>query len=229
MSKKTSASKALVPVGKTTAYPIADTQVQATQIFRVPSRHPRGDGPWEREADKLAWLDHTTGLACTILRQESGVLGGYVGVTEDHPLYGYEIDAVPSALGISPHGGLDYAAPCESGPEETSICHPSDLAARHRKRPNRSAEDRGEDDAPLWWFGFECNKNHDLVPGQQESSDDLGAENGRIYRDEAYVYTQTRNLALQLKTLTRLDGDSGVPLDLSASSPPVGLDPERRR
>ena len=146
-------------------------------------------------------------------------------MTEEHPLYGYNVDAVPAVLAISPHGGLDYAARCQSGPEETSICHPSDLS---RKRPGKT-EASGDDHQPLWWFGFETNKNHDLVPGKRERSNNLGAENGRVYRGEAYVYEQTRKLALQLKALTQSEGDRGVPLDLSASSPPVGLDPERRR
>ena len=120
--KKAPQSRALVPVGEAKTYPIATTEIEATQLFHVPARHPRGPGPWEHEVDKIAWIDAATGLACTILRQPDGVLGGYVGVGEDHPLFGFEKDAVPGALGISPHGGLDYAATCKRGPEETSVC-----------------------------------------------------------------------------------------------------------
>lgn len=226
--KKTSDSRALVPVGQTKSYPIANTEVQATQVFHVPARHPRGSGPWQHEADKIAWTDAATGLPCTILRQPDGTLGGYVAVTEDHPLYGFRVDAVPGALGISPHGGLDYAARCQSGPEETSICHPSDMPRRSYNRPRPADTGDSEDHRPLWWFGFECDKNHDLVPGRQVRTNDLGAENGRIYRDEAYVYGQTCKLARQLKSLTQDESDGGGALDLSRSSPPVGLDPERR-
>ena len=224
--KKTTASQALVPVGGTKTFPIADTQVEATQVFHVPARHPSGDGPWKHEPDKLAWVDASTGLACTILRQEDGVLGGFVGVGDDNPLFGFEVDAVPSALGISPHGGLDYAAPCEDGPTEITVCHPK---TANRKRPGRSkdGDDNHGSHEPLWWFGFHCDRNHDLVPGRQVNPNDLGAENGRVYRDIAYVYAQTCRLARLLKAAVDGKSDSDTQLD-PASPPPVGLDPERR-
>ena len=228
--KKTTASQALVPTGGTKTYPIAGTHIEATQVFPVPARHPSGDGPWQQEPDKLAWVDAATGLPCTILRQEDGVLGGYTGVGEDHPLFGFEVDAVPGALGISPHGGLDYAAMCEDGPAEITICHPISASHRARKRPGWSKDGDDGDDShqPLWWFGFQCNRNHDLVPGRQVNPNDLGAENGRVYRDIAYVYSQTCRLARQLRAAMDGKNDSDTKLD-TASPPPVGLDPERRR
>ena len=228
--KKTTASQALVPTGGTKTYPIAGTHIEATQVFHVPARHPSGDGPWQQEPDKLAWVDAATGLPCTILRQEDGVLGGYTGVGEDHPLFGFEVDAVPGALGISPHGGLDYAAMCEDGPAEITICHPISASHRARKRPGWSKDGDDGDDShqPLWWFGFQCNRNHDLVPGRQVNPNGLGAENGRVYRDIAYVYSQTCRLARQLRAAMDGKNDSDTKLD-TASPPPVGLDPERRR
>lgn len=228
--KKNPTSQALVPVGETRTYPIAGTQIEATQVFHVPARHPSGDGPWQHEPDKLAWVDASTGLACTILRQADGELGGYVGVGEDHALFGFQVDAVPGALGISPHGGLDYAATCQTGPEETTICHPIPNQRGARKRPGRSkdGDDGHGSHQPLWWFGFQCDRNHDLVPGRRSYANDLGAENGRVYRDIAYVYTQTCRLARQLRAAVDGRGDSDTQLDPS-SPPPVGLDPERRR
>lgn len=225
--KKTTTSRALVPFGKTRTYPIADTQIEASQVFHVPARHPSGDGPWQHEADKVAWVDAATGLACTILRQEDGEMGGYVGVDEDHPLFGFQVDAVPGSLGISPHGGLDYAAPCEDGPASITICHPIALP---KKRPSRSkdGDDHHGSHQPLWWFGFQCDRNHDLVPSRRSRTSDLGAENGRVYRDIAYVYSQTCKLARQLKAAIDGKCDSDTQLD-PASPPPVGLDPERRR
>ena len=225
--KKITASQALVPVGGTKTYPIADTQIEATQVFHVPARHPSGDGPWKHEPDKLAWVDASTGLACTILRQEDGVLGGFVGVDEDNPLFGFEVDAVPGALGISPHGGLDYAAPCEDGPPEITICHPK-TANRERPGRGKDGDDNHGSHEPLWWFGFQCDRNHDLVPGRRPYTNDLGAENGRVYRDIAYVYSQTCRLARQLRSAVDGTSDSDTQLD-PASPPPVGLDPERRR
>ena len=225
-------SRALVPAGQTKPYPIASTTIEASQIFRVPQRHPSGEGPWQNESDKIAWTDSATGLPCTILRSEDGSLGGYVGVRNDHPLFGFTVDALPGALGISPHGGLDYAATCQRGPEETSICHPSPTA-RQPRRPSRgdaqaSGEGR-EGHEPLWWFGFQCNKNHDHVPGRYPGlMPGIGHENGKTYRDEAYVYSQTTRLALQLHSIGNPSATDGTSLDPSDSSPPVGLDPERR-
>ena len=43
--RKAAASQALVPAGGTKTLPIADTQIEATQVFHVPERHPLGDGP----------------------------------------------------------------------------------------------------------------------------------------------------------------------------------------
>ena len=228
--KENPSGQALVPVGETRTYPIAGTQIDATQLFHVPARHPSGDGPWQDEPDKLAWVDASTGLACTILRQPNGVLGGYVGVGEDHPLFGFDVDAVPGSLGISPHGGLDYAATCEDGPEEITICHPASAFRGGSKRPSRSID--GEvghaGHRPLWWFGFQCDRNHDLVPGRRSRTNDLGAENGRVYRDIAYVYGETCRLAQQLRATVDGKGDSDTQPD-PAPPPPVGLDPERRR
>ena len=209
---------ALVPVGKTVTYPIASTAIEATQLYHVPARHPRGAGSWQRERDKVAWVDSATGLACTILRDRDGSLGGYVAVTADHPLFGFEADAIPSAFGITPHGGIDQARGCEDGPEEITICHP-------RPRPTLSARLPAGDD--LWWFGFRCDKNHDYIPRAQVA-DDLCAENGRVYRTEGYVYGETIKLAGQLAALTGEGGSSGVPLATSAA-PPIGLDPETKR
>lgn len=225
--KKTTASQSLVPAGGTKSYAIAGKKIEATQIFHVPERHPLGDGPWQQEPDKLAWVDPSTGLPCTILREPDGVLGGYVGVDEDHPLFGFEVDAVPGALGISPHGGLDYAAMCEDGPEEITICH---TIRAHRGAKNRASRVNDDDAShrPLWWFGFQCDRNHDLVPGRQVNANDLGAENGRVYRDIAYVYSQTCRLARQLRAAVDGTSESDTQLD-PASPPPVGLDPERRR
>ena len=224
----TSTSTALVPAGQTKSYPIADTTIVATQIFRVPARHPRGDGPWKNEAEKIAWTDATTGYACTILRQVDGTLGGYVGVGADHPLFGFKQDAVPGGLDLTPHGGLDYADTCRKGPEAITVCHPAPSALR-KQRPSKADAGAGKDHEPLWWFGFECNKNHDYVPGKNSFHKDLDMENGKTYRDEAYVYGQTTRLAWQLAAIANPERANGVPIDLSASSMPVGLDPERRK
>lgn len=55
-----------------------------------------------------------------------------------------------------------------------------------------------------------------------------GHENGKTYRNEAYVYSQTTRLARQLYAIGNPSATDGTPVDPSDSSPPVGLDPERR-
>ena len=119
--KKTPARALAVSTGPTT-YPIANTTVAATQLFKVPDRHPGGDGPWNDEADKIGWIDERTGRQCIILRQANGTLSGYVAVEPAHPLFGYRHDAVPGVLGVSVHGGLTYAAPCEQNLMSRSLC-----------------------------------------------------------------------------------------------------------
>lgn len=212
MPKKKNHRTALVPVTSPASYAIADTTIQPLQLYQVPDRHPAGTGPWRAEPDKLAWVDAATGLHCTILRDDDGTLGGYVGLGPDHPLFGFSHDAIPGTLGIGVHGGLDYSEACDDGPEESSVCHAHD----------------GHGD-PLWWFGFTANRNTDLVPGNPVPTRGIGAENGRTYKTVGYVYGETVKLAAQLKAA---DGTgsaaSGVPLDLSPTQP-VGLDPEEKR
>lgn len=58
---------------------------------------------WKNEPDMLSWK--TGEYHCVILRNWSGILCGYVGVKEDHPLYGKDY----YDLGFSCHGGLTYS------------------------------------------------------------------------------------------------------------------------
>jgi len=210
MPKKNTPSRALVPAPAQKLYPIDEATIEPTQLVIKGRRHPFGDGPWKHEPDKIAWIDASTGLACTVLRKENGVLSGYVGLTPDHPLFGFFADAIPSMLGMAVHGGLNYAAACdERGPEDISVCHPSDAP----------------DDA-LWWLGFSCDHGYDYVPDR--AGKPLAEENGQAYRTEAYVYRETVKLARQLKAISEGDGAAGVAVDVSTSIPPIGLDPEGR-
>lgn len=210
MPKKKTPGRAVVPVAPPQLYPIAEVKIEPTQLVCKGRRHPFGDGPWKNEPDKIAWIDATTGLACTVLRKENGVLSGYVGLSPDHPLFGFAADAIPSGLGIAVHGGLNYAAACdERGPEDISVCHPS-----------------AAPDHALWWLGFSCDHGYDYVPDR--AGKPLAEENGQTYRTEAYVYRETVKLARQLKAIGEGGDLDGVPIDLSAATPPIGLDPEGR-
>ncbi|HEX8388519.1 MAG TPA: hypothetical protein VF636_05840 [Sphingomonas sp.] len=189
-----------------------DALVQVDRVYRVPSVQPTESGPWTHEADKIAWVDPATGLACIIRRAAyGGHLCGYVGVEPGHSLFGFRHDAFPHVFDIRVHGGLDYSEACERGPEETTVCHVT-------------ADDMVHDESdPRWWFGFSCDQPYDVVPGIRTTPDaTMAAE--PVYRDEAFVFEQCGMLAAQLQAIAE-----GRPLDLSGTPGPlpIGLDPDR--
>ena len=192
MTKKPTKSRALIPVRAPTlpeAYAIADTVIKPDQFFTNTDRKPRGPGPWREEADKLAWQDPETGFHCIILRLRDGSLSGYVAVPVSHPLYGFNHDAIPSGVDIVAHGGLSYSEPCnERGPEQVRVCHTSIVPTGKHAEPDQD-----------WWFGFSCNHKEDLVPNSDPSF--LRDEEGRTYRDEAFVFQECTHLAKQLAAI----------------------------
>jgi len=213
-------------------------------VYHVAKPYGRRPGPWTGEADKIAWTDPATGMPCIIRRSGYGHLCGYVAVEADHPLYGFREDALPEGLGLTVHGRVSYAWPCERNhPVATSVW---------RQPPSPDA-------GPAWWLGFECNHSFDIVPGQPSPRDSTaplsglairevfgdascgrracacppfpmiadslsfgGGDGAPVYRDEAYVYRQCVNLAAQLDAIAR-----GLPLPHVPSTPPTGLDPQR--
>lgn len=213
-------------------YAIGNVSIVADVYFVRGLKSP-ADGPWLGEAEKIAWLDEASGYECIIMRAaSSGHLGGYVGVPPEHPLYGFEHEAIPADLDIEVHGGLTYSALCQHGPtpalgisaEARRICHVSARPSRHG--PVQHATDYRVQRDDAWWFGFECNHVYDVVPGDRShSSRFLAAETGAVYRDEAYVYQEVVNLAAQLRAI-----ESGEPKPERQGPPlpPIGLDPQGR-
>lgn len=228
MAKKPKITNAVVPVTTTVQHrPLAGTDTMPVEVYHVPKLHPKGAGPWAAEADKVSWLDPDTGLPCIMRRGDDGALRGFVGVGPDHPLAGVGEEALPHDPPIVVHGGIDYASPCqEYEPQETSVCHvrvPLPASSRG-STPVRPPFDTRTmvalvalpDD--LWWFGFSCNQDYDLIPGHR-GVPPLGLENGRVYRDERYVVRETTNLAAQLHAIAE-----GLPIpELKGGRPPVGL------
>ena len=237
MAKKPTTKQALAPVATAVQHhPLAGTDTMPVEVYRVPDRHPSGDGPWRDEADKVSWIDPDTGLPCIMRRGTDGALCGYVGVGPDHPLAGVGEEALPHEPAIVVHGGIDYASPCEEcEPHEVSVCHVRlpRAASRRSSTPVQAPFDARTMTAlamlpeELWWFGFSCNHSYDLIPGDR-SVLPLGLENGRTYRDERYVVRETTNLAAQLHAIAE-----GLPMpELKGGRPPIGLDeydPVRRR
>ena len=151
------------------------------------------EGVWQREPDQSRWVDAKTGLDCLVLRGPVGAWCGYVGVTSEHPAYGftnskydYSIDEVVSGEAtkavniqsqinaIDVHGGLTYA-----GSDDLRGCD------RH-------------------WFGFDCSHAGDFAPGYEDVTR-LGLPTGWgtviEYRDMAYVQEECRRLAEQLAAI----------------------------
>ena len=216
MPKNKTPSQALATSVGLDSYAIANTAIAATQLFKIPARHPHGDGPWEDEADKIAWIDERTGTPCIILRQTNGTLSGYAAVEPGHPLYGYNHDAIPSELRVVSHGGLNYAEACnQTMPEAISVCHVEPL-----KRPHSDMPDRFADDGDLWWFGFDTNHAYDFVPNERIPQGQR-IHDGKVYRDQAYVYRECIKLAAQLHRI-ETGVEVPIPAHLQQTIPPIG-------
>lgn len=171
-----------------------------------------GPGPWDDEPDKLQWTDEATGLPCLVKRNHLGALCGYVGVPEGHPAFEMGYDAVHDLFpnwdeegALEVHGGITYAAHCQEGPEEHTICH---------------IPDPGQPDH-VFWLGFDTAHSGDLVPAMTAYAyeQQFGPDNELVkltkkhenerpkswpqdtYKNIDYVRAETRNLARQLATL----------------------------
>lgn len=206
--------------------------VPAEEIYYDTASGTTADRVSLGEADKVAWRDPGSGYDCIMHRDTvGGFLSGFVGVPRDHPLWGWEHEAVPVDFGIEVHGGLSYSAICQDGPsplrrlirEAHRICHVrADRPAAYE--PLRQAGDHRVDDAHVWWFGFSCNQAYDVVPANTRGSGYLSAEVGGEYRDDGYVVREVTNLAAQLRAIA--EGEP-MPPRMGPPLPPIGLDPKR--
>jgi len=196
------------------AYPVADTTITALQLYHNPERRPSGDGPWNDEADKVAWVDEDTGLGCIMLRQEDGTVSGYVGVGPEHPLFGFEADAVPVDISRVVHGGITYGKACEVNrfareawgkprKERYTVCHTTWVRTVRDYRTVQTTKDEFHEH--LWWLGFDTSHPGDLVPNARYGE---GRKND-VYRDQSYVYSNCIELARKLKVLVPHDPDDG--------------------
>lgn len=212
------------------AYAVANTTITAHQLYHNPSRRPTESGPWDLEADKVAWVDAETGLGCIMLRQTDGTVSGYVGVPSAHPLFGFALDAVPVDIASSVHGHLTYARECEVNrferqphgkprEERYTVCHVTRvrLVQDYREVQTTADEFRHED---LWWFGFDTNHAGDLVPKGYGSR----RRKGDVYRDQGFVYGHCAALARRLRDVTNRVEEHDVP----SRARPALLDPRSK-
>ena len=222
----------LVSLARVT-YSLADTSVTALQVWHNPERKPSGDGPWNDEADKIAWVDEETEFGCIILRQENGTLSGYVGVGADHPLFGFSDEAVPVGISNSVHGGVTYCKTCEVNRfkqeeygdprvERYTVCHVTRTRVVRNYRTVQATKDEFEHE-DLWWLGFDTDHLGDYVP----AGFDRNNRPDDVYRDQAFVYRQIVEFAKRLNAIADGDAQAGdnasVPLQLP---PPARQDGE---
>ena len=146
-----------------------------------------GPGPWQNEPDKIHWIDPETDLDCLMVRQpSSGHWCGYVAVTPGHPFHGKDYD--DCRIGddwLNVHGGLTFAAACaESADPGIGVCHVPEPGRPH----------------DVWWLGFDCAHLDDLSPGYAARHPGWN-EPKSIYRNRAYVESEVRSLARQIKAV----------------------------
>lgn len=136
--------------------------VPVEAVYHVKGLAPRTRGPWNKEAEKIAFRDSATGYSCIIRRSpQTGALEGFVAISPNHPLFNFSNGAVES-VGITAYGGVNYARACEDGaPEWFSICH----VVHHDTSTIAGGKsgDSGHPD-PLWWIGFSCDQPGDILP-----------------------------------------------------------------
>lgn len=131
-------------------------------------------GAWDDEPDRIEWRAPGSKLPRLALRNNFGAWCGYVGLSEDHPLYG-KTWSDPKAEALSVHGGLTFGNACAG-----HICH---------------VPRAGESDH-VWWLGFDCCHSGDVAPGLRLPPD--GLQDYEHYRDAAYVIREVEALAAQL-------------------------------
>jgi len=142
-----------------------------------------GEGPWQTEPDKKQWRDPKTGMPCLMVRNASGALCGYVGVTEEHSLFNKSYNSAFACINV--HGGLTFSAGCDEGASpEHSICHIDP-----------------DNPGPVWWFGFDCAHSGDAGPALAAIPGMRRYDTYSTYRDLAFVTDECASLAQQLQQI----------------------------
>ena len=182
-------------------------------------------GPWETEPTSLDF--EADGLPCVMRRNGHGVWCGYVGVGDEHPLYGLPPNH-PLQLPRSWYDGrkvdqgfsaLDMFAHILSGAKSMDDACPISLAF-HVHGGINYAEDHIPHEQPgdRWWFGFDCGHAGDYLPGRKipdemikqmidslpeqvrETMRKIAGKPGQ-YRDQQYVVSECQSLAAQLNAV----------------------------
>lgn len=131
---------------------------------------------WEHEPDFLGFELHS--FPCFIARSDKGSFTGYVGVKNDHPLFGVYDEASDTKLrNIRVFGGVTYS----------SKDFPSAVAAYAGADTSSSG---------FWWFGFDFSHANCYMPYVSDSLNFVGPDS---YRTVEEALTETMKLAEALQ------------------------------
>lgn len=145
-----------------------------------------GDGPWQKEPDRVAWVDSASGLPCELIRNPyQGHWCGYIALPRTHPKFGYD---VTHFQGYEVHDGVTFAN--HQLPIEMFNYASRPIAARRL--------------VDVFWVGFSCGMGGvDYMPALNallEAPQPLGEQ---VYRDLDYATAQVERLAAQLQARKR--------------------------
>lgn len=183
------------------------------------------DCPWETEPDSLDF--QADGLRCAMRRGGFGIWCGYVGIDEDHPLYGLPFnhplklpaDWFKGRSTKHGFGSMDLLLHALSGATSVEESCPISLALEVHGGITFAGDSLSDLDPKLWWFGFDCGHAGDYAPGRTDTSEiqtaiissmpeelrstmfDIlrhGTNHETNYRDQQYVVSECQSLASQL-------------------------------
>lgn len=168
--------------------------------------------PWDTEPDDL--LFDCEGLKCVVHRhQRSKHLCGYVGVSQDHPLFkvgsNEESEYLKNKLkermsqpfDVDKMGVIPFF--CAANSEEGFTPTPGHVFEVHGGITFANFG-YGPMNKEFWYFGFDCAHYHDLVPSMDGK---IGPLSEWEYRDFNYVIGEVKNLARQIALISSPDGD----------------------
>lgn len=122
------------------------------------------------------WKDENSGLYCMANLNGLGCWCGYVGIGAEHRDFGKDIKDCPD---FDVHGGITFAG-------QRSGLHTEELRR-------------------LWWFGFDCCHDDDIIPKPGALYGSFITQLGippqkteATYKEKSYVKRHCERLALQL-------------------------------
>jgi len=168
------------------------------------------------------------GLKCVIQRNRHKIWCGYVGITPDFSLYGFDYNmTIPipdeikdKKINIDKLSSVDFFIHClkvkagEASLDEFPISvlievhggitfSESALADGRTWNGKKCEKFYGNESDNLWWFGFDCGHSGDLIPTKSvfnNTGEQLLINNNEIYRTKEYAINETKALADQLIT-----------------------------